>query len=106
MLGYSYNTENRGELDKVRAELLAPLPHILAITSTEYKQLIVAGKAVMGMAWNGDGAFVVSKKPAEYIVPREGGEFWVDSYAIPVGARNRAAAHTWKIGRASCRERV
>jgi spermidine/putrescine transport system substrate-binding protein len=95
MLGYSYNTENRGELDKVRAELLALKPHILAITSTEYKQLIVSGKAVMGMAWNGDGAFVASKKPADYVVPSEGGEFWVDSYAIPVGAKNPDAAHAW-----------
>ena len=95
MLGYSYNTDSRSELDKVRAELLDLKPHILAITSSEYKQLIVSGKAVMGMAWNGDGAFVASKKPAEYIVPREGGEFWVDSYAIPVGAKNPDAAHAW-----------
>jgi spermidine/putrescine-binding protein len=29
------------------------------------------------------------------VIPREGGEFWVDSYAIPVGAKNPAAAHAW-----------
>lgn len=95
MLGYSYNTSSKSELDKVRAELLDLKPHILTITSTEYKQLIVKGTAVMGMAWNGDGAFVASKKPAEYVVPKEGGEFWVDSYVIPVGARNVDAAHAW-----------
>ncbi len=95
MLGYSYNTDSRSELDRVRREMLELKPHILAITSTEYKQLIVAGKAVMGMSWNGDGSFVASKKPAEYVVPREGAEFWVDSYAIPVGAKNADAAHAW-----------
>ena len=26
----------------------------------------------MGMAWNGDGSFVASKKPAKYVIPAEG----------------------------------
>jgi spermidine/putrescine transport system substrate-binding protein len=95
MLGYSYNTDSRSELDKVRAEMLALKPHLLAITSTEYKQLLISGKAVMGLGWNGDGAAVAAKKPAEYVIAREGGEFWVDSYVIPVGAKNRDAAHAW-----------
>ena len=95
MLGYSYNSDNASELDKARKELLALKPHLLAITSTEYKQLLISGKAVMALAWNGDGAAVAAKKPAAYVVPKDGGEFWVDSYVIPVGAKNRAAAHAW-----------
>ena len=95
MLGYSYNSESSSELDKAKKELLALKPHLLAITSTEYKQLLIAGKAVMGLGWNGDGAAVAAKKPAAYVVPKEGGEFWVDSYVIPVGAKNKAAAHAW-----------
>ena len=95
MLGHSYNSDDEGELDEARKELLELKPHILAITSTEYKQMVVAGKAVMALGWNGDGAFVASKKPAEYVVPEEGGEFWVDSYAIPKGAKNPTAAHAW-----------
>lgn len=95
MLGYSYNSDSASELDKAKKELLALKPHLLAITSTEYKQLTISGKAVMALGWNGDGAAVAAKKPAAYVVPKEGGEFWVDSYAIPVGAKNRAAAHAW-----------
>jgi spermidine/putrescine transport system substrate-binding protein len=95
MLGYSYNSDNEQELDEARKELLALKPHLLAITSTEYKQMLVSGKAVMGLGWNGDGAYVASKKPAEYVIPEEGGEFWVDSYAIPSGAKNPVAAHAW-----------
>jgi spermidine/putrescine transport system substrate-binding protein len=95
MLGYSYNSDNRKELDEAKKELLALKPHILAITSTEYKQMVVDGKAVMALGWNGDGAYVASKKPAEYVIPEEGGEFWVDSYAIPKGAKNPTAAHAW-----------
>lgn len=95
MLGYSYNSENPSELDKAKKELLALKPHLLAITSTEYKQLLISGRAVMGLGWNGDGAAVAAKKPAAYVVPKEGGEFWVDSYVIPKGAKNVDAAHKW-----------
>jgi len=95
MLGHSYNTDDPGELEEAKRELIALKPHLLSITSTEYKQMLVDGKAVMALGWNGDGAYVVSKKPAEYVVPEEGGEFWVDSYAIPKGAKNPAAAHAW-----------
>ena len=95
MLGYSYNSEDEGELQEARDALVELKPHILAITSTEYKQMLIDGKAVMALGWNGDGAAVVAKKPAEYVVPDEGGEFWVDSYAIPVGAKNPNAAHAW-----------
>jgi spermidine/putrescine transport system substrate-binding protein len=95
MLGYSYNTEDEAELDKVKQELIDLKPHILAITSTEYKQMMISGRAVMALGWNGDGAAVAAKKPAQYVVPEEGGEFWVDAYAIPEGAKNPDAALAW-----------
>ena len=50
------------------------------------------------MAANGDGAYVIARSPknaADYVVAKEGGEFWVDAYVVPKGAANRAAAHAW-----------
>ncbi len=95
MLGYSYNTDSRSELDAAKKELLDLKPHLLAITSTQYKQLLISGKAVMSLGWNGDALAAAAKKPVTYVVGKEGGEFWVDSYVIPVGASNPAAAHRW-----------
>lgn len=95
MLGYSYNSDSPSDLEKAKKEMLALKPHLLAITSTEYKQLLISGRAVMGLGWNGDGGAVAAKKPAAYVIPAEGGEFWVDSYVIPKGAKNPAAAHAW-----------
>jgi spermidine/putrescine transport system substrate-binding protein len=95
MLGHSYNSEDEGELEEAKQELLKLKPHLLAITSTEYKQMLIAGRAAMALGWNGDGAAVAAKKPADYVIAEEGGEFWVDSYSIPVGAKNPAAAHAW-----------
>jgi spermidine/putrescine-binding protein len=95
MLGYDYNTDDEGELDEVKEELIDLKPHIQAITSTTYKQALTTGKAVMAIGWNGDAAAVAVKKPLEYVVPEEGAEFWVDAYSIPVGNKNPTAAHAW-----------
>jgi spermidine/putrescine transport system substrate-binding protein len=95
MLGYSFNSDDEGELEEAKQELLALKPHLLAITSTEYKQMVIDGKAVMALGWNGDGAAVAAEKPAEYVVAEEGGEFWVDAYAIPTGNEHPNAAHAW-----------
>ena len=54
MLGYSYNSEDEAELEEAKQQLIDLKPHLLAITSTEYKQLLTSGKAVMSLGWNGD----------------------------------------------------
>jgi spermidine/putrescine transport system substrate-binding protein len=95
MLGYSYNTEGPAELDHVKKELIALKPHIQAITSTTYKQSLIAGKSWMALGWNGDAAAAGAKAPVNYVVADEGGEFWVDAYVIPKGAQNARAAHAW-----------
>src|SRR5215210_1371810 len=95
MLGHSYNSDDEGELEEAKKELFKLKPHLLAITSTEYKQMAIAGRAVLALGWNGDGAAVAAKTQAEYVVAEEGGEFWVDSYVIPKGAKNPDAAHAW-----------
>jgi spermidine/putrescine transport system substrate-binding protein len=95
MLGYSYNTDDEGELEQIKAEMLELKPHLLAITSTEYRQMVISGRAVMALGWNGDGAAVVAKKPAQYVVPDEGAEYWIDSYCVPAQAKNPNAAHAW-----------
>jgi spermidine/putrescine transport system substrate-binding protein len=95
MLGYSYNTEDEDELDEVRDAMLELKPHILAITSTEYRQMLISGRALMAIGWNGDGAAVAAEKPAQYVIPEEGAEFWIDAYCIPKDAKNPDAAHAW-----------
>jgi spermidine/putrescine transport system substrate-binding protein len=98
MMGYSFNTDVGGELARVRRFLLALRPFVRAFDSKGYAAQIASTKAFGGMAWNGDGAYVITHSPghaADYVVPREGGELWVDAHVIPKGATNRAAAHAW-----------
>lgn len=98
MLGYSFNTEREAELAHVRETLLALRPFVHSVDSRGYVEAIVRGGAFGGMAWNGDGAYVVARSPrnaADYVVPRDGGELWVDAHVIPRRAANPAAAHAW-----------
>ena len=98
MMGYSYNTDKDSELNKVRDYLLGLKPFVHSIDSVNYKVNISKGKAYGGLGWNGDGAYVIANSPknaAEYIVAKEGGEFWVDSHVILKGAKNPDAAHAW-----------
>jgi spermidine/putrescine transport system substrate-binding protein len=97
MLGHSYNTDDEGELEQAKQELMQLKPHILAITSapTQFRGMLQRGQSHMHLGWNGDAAFVAAKKPTTYVVAEEGGEFWVDSYCIPEGANNPDAAYAW-----------
>ena len=94
-LGYSYSTGDRRELDNVRKFLLGLKKHVHSLDTVNYKQKLISGRAVMAMGWNGDGGVVAAKKPATYVIPREGAEYWIDAYCIPVGAPNAEAAHAW-----------
>jgi spermidine/putrescine transport system substrate-binding protein len=98
MMGYSFNTDVDGELERVRKFLLELRPFVRAFDSRRYATEIAATKAFGGMAWNGDGAYVIAHSPgqaADYVVPKEGGELWVDAHVIPKRATNPAAAHAW-----------
>ena len=54
---------------------------------------------VLDMAWNGDGVWALAEKEAKniktnvgYTIPKEGSNFWVDSWVIPKYARNNKVA--------------
>ncbi len=96
MLGYDFNTASPKQLDEIRKVLLDLKPHVVAIDAGDNRTVpLIKGKAVMGIVWNGDGLIIAGKKPARYLVPREGGELWLDNYCVPVGAKNPDAAHAW-----------
>jgi spermidine/putrescine transport system substrate-binding protein len=98
MMGYSFNTESEKKLERVRTFLLSLRPFVRSLDSRRYSADIASGRAFGGMGWNGDGAYVIARAPngaADYVVPKEGGELWVDAHVIPKGAQNPAAAHAW-----------
>lgn len=95
--GFSYNSVDQKELDAALQDLLALKPHLAEITST-YIPKVESGDVVLALGWNGDFASVKANKGSEdvvYVIPSEGTEFWVDTWAIPKDAPHPDAAHAF-----------
>lgn len=100
-LGYDPNIQDP-ELYKTvaRDALLAIRPYILYFHSSQYINDLANGDICFVFGWSGD--ILQAKARAEearngvnieYVIPREGALLWVDTLAIPVGARNVDNAH-------------
>lgn len=97
-LGYSYNSDKDQELSSAKDTLLAFKPHVGHIDSANYKTLLANGDIAYAMGWNGDFAAILALTPAppvQYVVPDEGSEIWVDTWAILKSAPHPVAAHAF-----------
>ncbi|MGQ0668283.1 MAG: ABC transporter substrate-binding protein [Actinomycetota bacterium] len=87
MLGYGYNTTDEGEIDEALEQLIAIKPHLSAILSSGYREMIQRGESYVALGWNGDYFYTLEDQPStKYVIPSEGTEFWVDTWAIPASA--------------------
>jgi spermidine/putrescine transport system substrate-binding protein len=94
MHGYSYNTTDQGEIDTAVEDVIGLKPHLAAITSSEYRQMMERGDTWMALGWNGDYFYVLlEQESARYVIPEEGTEYWVDTWAIPAAAPHPNLAH-------------
>jgi spermidine/putrescine transport system substrate-binding protein len=87
MLGYSYNTTSPEEVDLAVEELIKIKPHIAAIISSGYREMIQRGDTLVALGWNGDYFYTLEDQPStRYVIPSEGTEYWLDTWAIPASA--------------------
>ncbi len=96
--GFSYNSDKESELSKARDTLLQFKPYVGKITSTDYKADLTTGDTWIAMGWNGDFEALKGQTPAppvQYVIGTEGGELWVDCWAILASAPHPVAAHTF-----------
>ena len=93
-LGYSWNTTNQEEVDAATEEMVKFKPHVEAITSTEYRELMGRADTWLALGWNGDYFYVYEDQPStKYVIPSEGTEFWVDCWSILADAPHPNIAH-------------
>lgn len=92
-LGYSGNTTDPALIKAAYEELKKLMPNVMAFNSDNPANPFMQGEVDLGMLWNGS-AYVVSQSgaPIQFIWPKEGGIFWMDSLAIPANAKNVAGA--------------
>jgi spermidine/putrescine transport system substrate-binding protein len=94
-LGYSFNTIAENELAEVEKLLIATKPHLFGINS-DYQPSMRNGDAAMSMCWTNDAAQLNRDMPEMiYVLGKDGGEIWVDHYAVVKGAPNRDAAYAF-----------
>jgi spermidine/putrescine transport system substrate-binding protein len=97
-LGHSYNSDNDQELSAAKDTLLKFKPHVGHIQSVNYKEQLASGDLAYSMGWNGDFAAILALTPAppvQYVIPSEGSEYWVDTWAVLKTAPDPVAAHTF-----------
>ncbi|WP_373503193.1 PotD/PotF family extracellular solute-binding protein [Aestuariivirga sp.] len=94
-LGYGFNTLAENELAEIEKLLIAVKPHLFGITS-DYQPPMRNGDAAMAMCWTNDAAQLHRDMPEmQYVLGKDGGEIWVDHYAVIKGAPNRDAAYAF-----------
>ena len=94
-LGYDFNTVDKAQLAEVEKLLVATKPHLFGVTS-DYQPAMRNGDASMAMCWTNDAAQLNRDLPEmSYRLGKDGGEIWVDHYAVIKGAPNREAAYAF-----------
>ncbi|GAA0085722.1 spermidine/putrescine ABC transporter substrate-binding protein [Clostridium sp. CTA-7] len=92
-LGYSLNTTNEKELEEAKNLLIKQKPLVLKYGADEVKDLMTSGEASIAMIWSGEGLTLADENEnLEYVIPKEGANYWLDSWAIPTNASDKATA--------------
>ncbi len=93
-LGCSMNTRNEAELEEAKQELIKQKPLVLAYIVDEIRDKMLSGEGAVAVAWSGDAMDVIlSGETFNYVVPKEGSNFWIDAMVIPANAKNPDAAY-------------
>ncbi|MST68096.1 spermidine/putrescine ABC transporter substrate-binding protein [Clostridiales Family XIII bacterium RF-744-FAT-WT-3] len=94
--GYDINTENSAQVKEATADLMAQKPLVYKYANDSARDLVADGSAVAGVVWNGEYKYVKGlNKNAEFSVPKEGTEFYIDGWVVPAKAKNKENAMKW-----------
>lgn len=92
-LGYSLNTTDEKELEEAKNALIEQKPLVLKYGADEVKDLMTSGEVAIAMIWSGEGLTLADENEnLEYVIPKEGANYWLDSWAIPVSANDKETA--------------
>lgn len=92
-LGYSWNSDDEGELMQAKEVLLKQKPRLVAYDSWP-RRLVVEKEAWVSQTWVGDAWFLHVDVPSiKAILPSEGTYIATDTAFIPIGSKHPATAH-------------
>lgn len=95
-LGYSLNTTSEKELKAATDYLIKQKPLVYKYVNDSARDLLINESADIGVVWNGEVLYSQELNPnLDFVVPKEGSELFVDAWAIPKTAANKANAEAW-----------
>ena len=97
-IGLDANATSQSDFDEVKSFLLSIRKGVTTINSV-YIDDGVAGKIILGQAWNGDVRRILQGRAKQGditgIIPTAASEIWADNWCIPKTAPHPVAAHAW-----------
>ena len=94
--GYSLNSTNEDEIKAAADELIKQKPLVYKYANDSARDLLADGSAAVGVVWNGEYIYTKDlNEDVEFVVPKEGSEFFIDSWVIPKDAANKDKAEAW-----------
>lgn len=95
-LGKSVNDITPENLAAVKPVLSGWFKKVRIFDSDSPKTALLNGDVDLGIVWNGEGALLLQESDKfEWVIPSEGAHLFVDSLAIPAGAKNKAEAEAF-----------
>lgn len=96
ILGYSINTTDETELAEAKELLLEQKPLLQRYVMDQIKDSMISGSASIAMCYSGEVLQLQeSNEDLRYVVPKEGSNYFIDSWVIPANAENKENAEAW-----------
>ena len=96
ILGYSINTTDEAQLDEAKELLLAQKPLLQRYVMDQIKDSMISGSASIAMCYSGEVLQLqAANGDLKYVVPKEGSNYFIDSWVIPANAENKENAEAW-----------
>ena len=94
--GESVNTVDKGVLSAAERLLLEQKPLVKTYNASNFEDVLLSRDVWLAQGWNGQFAKVMAADPdLEYVIPKEGATYFVDSLVIPASAPHPALAHAF-----------
>lgn len=92
--GDSINTSDPEKIKQAYEKLRGLMPNVKLFRADEPHKALLSGEADLGVIWNGEVITAQAENPAiQYVYPKEGASFWIDSFAIPARATHVGNAY-------------
>ena len=94
LLGYSMNTTDPNELREAQQLLMKQKPLVQAYVVDQVRDKMIGNEAAIGVIYSGEAIYTQEENPdLEYVIPKEGTNFWLDSWVILKGTKHEENAH-------------